>query len=85
ASAFLMVQRAAGIALLPARGDRSGLREAVGSTGLATAAGSVWLFIDPAVFPAAFAAALLLSWPGRCCEPGRSDGFPQAAPVAPRR
>lgn len=64
ASAFLMIQRSAGIALLPARGERSGLTEAAASAGLAAAAGTVWLVVDPPLFPAAFAAALLLSWPG---------------------
>ncbi|MEL7526385.1 MAG: HAD family hydrolase [Pseudomonadota bacterium] len=64
ASALLMIQRAAGIALLPARGDRNGLKEAAGSVALATGAGSVWLAVDPPVFPAAFATALCLSWPG---------------------
>lgn len=63
ASAFLMLQRSVGLALLPARGERSGLMEAAGSVGLSAAAGSIWLVIDPPAFPAAFAAALLLSWP----------------------
>lgn len=63
AGACLMIQRSAGIALLPARGDRSGLPEAAGSVGLAAGTGSLWLALDPAVFPIAFATALLLSWP----------------------
>lgn len=64
AGAILMIQRSAGIAILPARGDRSGLLEATGSIALATIAGAVWLAIDPPASPAAFAATLVLSWPG---------------------
>nr|WP_319384947.1 HAD family hydrolase [uncultured Roseibium sp.] len=64
AAAILMIQRSVGIAILPARGDRSGVLEATGSTALAAVSGSVWLAIDPSACAAVFAATLTLSWPG---------------------
>lgn len=61
--ATMMLLRALGVAALPPRGDRSGLREATLSLGLALAAAAVWWFADPSGLPLALTAALLLSWP----------------------
>eukprot|EP00903_Cladosiphon_okamuranus_P002351 g2349.t1 len=64
AAAFLMVLRAYGVAILPPRGDHSGLHEATCSILLALGAAALWwTFADPALSPAIFAATLLLSWP----------------------
>ncbi|KZM51370.1 ATPase [Labrenzia sp. OB1] len=62
-AAFMMTLRSFGVALLPPRGDRNGLREAVLSLLLTTGTAWVWWIVDPALVPGAVAAALLLSWP----------------------
>ena len=64
AAAFLMILRALGVAILPPRGDHSGVREASFSLLLAFAAALAWsLLVDAASAPAMFASALLLAWP----------------------
>jgi len=63
AAAAMMVSRALGVALLPPRGDRTGLIEGFGSLCLAFAAGAIWWVFDPAFVAIGFAAGLLLSWP----------------------
>ncbi|MEM5583188.1 HAD family hydrolase [Roseibium sp. AS2] len=64
AAAFLMLLRAFGVAILPPRGDRSGVAEAGWSVALAfSAAAASWLFAGPAAVPATLAATLLLAWP----------------------
>ena len=63
AAAFMMVLRAVGLAVLPPRGDRSGLAEASGSVALALASGAVCLLLNPAYLPEVVAGSLLLSWP----------------------
>ncbi|MDN3721308.1 hypothetical protein QW131_24355 [Roseibium salinum] len=63
AAAFLMALRALGVALLPPRGDRSGLTEAGCSLALTALSAALWWFVDPAFVPAALASTLLLSWP----------------------
>ncbi len=63
AAAFLMILRAFGVALLPPRGDRSGLKEAAASLTLAALTAVLWWSFDPAVAPGAAAATLVLSWP----------------------
>jgi len=64
ASAFLMILRAYGVAILPPRGDRSGLKEASLSLVMALGAGALWWILgDPASAPAILATTLLLSWP----------------------
>ncbi|WP_299819631.1 HAD family hydrolase [uncultured Roseibium sp.] len=62
-AAFMMTLRSFGVALLPPRGDRNGVREAVWSLLLTTGTAVVWWVVDPAMVPPAMAAALLLSWP----------------------
>ncbi|PVB60077.1 ATPase [Labrenzia sp. 011] len=62
-AAVMMALRSFGVALLPPRGDRNGLREASWSLALAAVTAWIWWFIDPALMPGAMAAALLLSWP----------------------
>lgn len=59
----LIVLRGLGLFLLPARGDRAGLREGVYSIMLAAACGSVWWLFDASQAPFAALACLLLSWP----------------------
>jgi len=59
----MMALRALGVAILPPRGDRPGVHEALWSLALAAASGGVWWMLDPSVVPAAAAATLLLSWP----------------------
>ncbi len=64
AAAFLMVLRAYGVAILPPRGDHSGLREATFSLLLAVVGASLWWGLaGPMHAPAILAATLLLSWP----------------------
>ncbi|WP_208987390.1 HAD family hydrolase [Roseibium marinum] len=59
----MMALRAFGVALLPPRGDRNGLREAIWSLMLTAVTAWIWWLFDPALVPGAMAAALLLSWP----------------------
>lgn len=63
AAALMMILRTFGVALLPPRGDRSGLVEATVSLGLSTASGTVWILVEPVLAPIAFSGCLLLSWP----------------------
>lgn len=64
AAAFLMVLRAYGVAILPPRGDHSGLREAALSLVLALVCAALgWGLAGLTHAPAIFAATLLLSWP----------------------
>ncbi len=63
AAAFLMLLRSLGVAVLPPRGDISGLKEAAGSIGLSVATALGWWAIDPASAPMAASVTLLMSWP----------------------
>jgi Cu+-exporting ATPase len=69
AAAWLMVLRAAGVAILPPRGDRSGVTEAVRFLVLGVGAAGLWWLLarwglrTPTAAPAALAATLLLAWP----------------------
>ncbi len=63
AAAFMMVLRAFGVALLPPRGDRSGLREAFMSLTFASLTAAAWWVADPQTLLPAATASLLLSWP----------------------
>lgn len=62
--AFLMTLRAAGVVLLPPRGDRSGLSEAWFALALSLVAGVAWWALDtPATAATGLAATLLFAWP----------------------
>lgn len=64
AAAFLMILRAYGIALLPPRGDHSGIGEATLSLALACGAATAWWALaDMSTAMIVFATTLLLSWP----------------------
>jgi len=63
-AAFLMLLRAIGVAILPPRGDRSGVAEASWSLGLSLgAAAAWWLLAGPASAVIVFATVQLLTWP----------------------
>lgn len=63
AGAFLMLLRSCAVAILPPRGEKSGVREALCSCGLAIMSGLGWYMVDAVAWPAVFAAVLLFSWP----------------------
>ncbi|WFE90121.1 HAD family hydrolase [Roseibium porphyridii] len=63
AGALLMLLRSLGVAVLPPRGDFSGIKEAIGSLGLSIATAVGWWVIDPASAPMAASITLLMSWP----------------------
>ena len=63
AAAFMMFLRLLGVAVLPPRGDHSGLREAIWSLLFSISATGVWWTFDQGIQPAVLAVSLLLSWP----------------------
>ncbi|TYC54178.1 HAD family hydrolase [Rhodobacterales bacterium] len=62
-AALMMSLRALGVALLPPRGDRSGLKEASASLGFALVVACVWWIALPDGAPMALTLSLVLSWP----------------------